>query len=36
MVDKKKLTRQRQLKILWGDKRFADYDADPYPTVELS
>jgi len=36
MVDKKKLTRQRQLRILWGDKRFADFDADPYPTVDFS
>jgi len=36
MVDKKKLTCQRQLRMLWGDKRFANFDANPYPTVDFS
>jgi len=38
MEDKKKPTRQRELKALciWGDKRFANFDAEPYPTVNFS
>ena len=36
LEDKKKMTRQRELRALWGDKRFADFDAVPYPTVDFS
>jgi len=34
--DKKRLTRQRELRALWGDKHFANFDARPYPTVDFS
>jgi hypothetical protein len=36
MEDGKRKTRQRALRALWADKRFADFDAKTGPTVDFT
>jgi hypothetical protein len=36
MEDARRRTRQRALRALWADKRFADFDPQTGPTVDFT